>query len=314
MTIRTVAIVGTGLIGASWAAFFLANGFDVTAFDPAPEAESHLRGFVKRAWPALGRIGLANGASIDRLTFHPALAEALAFADFVQESGPERLEFKQELYRQMDALLAPSVIIASSSSGLMMSDIQLGCDRFPERCVIAHPFNPPHVLPLVEIVGGGRTSMATIDQAQSFFEGLGKKCIRLKREIRGHVANRIAWALYRECTWLVEQGYVDVGDVDRAVSWGPGLRWGGMGPNLLYHLGGGEGGIAHFFAHLGGSLEEIWADNNVPMLTPALRQRIADGVAQEAGEASIEALSAQRDEFMISLIEQRKAMKGILAR
>ncbi|WP_298397594.1 3-hydroxyacyl-CoA dehydrogenase NAD-binding domain-containing protein [Sphingobium sp.] len=314
MPINSVAIVGTGLIGASWAAFFLSRGFDVRATDPAVEAERNLRAQIDRMWPDLERIGLNPGASLDRLSFHVSLEEAVAPVDFVQENGPERLPLKQDIYARMDAILPPSALIASSSSALMMSDIQQNCTRHPERCVIAHPFNPPHILPLVEIVGGRATSAQALDAAQSFFESLGKKCIRLNKEIRGHVANRIAWALYREALWLVEQGYVSAGDADRAVSWGPGLRWGGMGPHMLYHLGGGEGGIAHFLNQFGDTLQELWAQTPAPHLTEELRDMLHDSARKEMSGASIDSLSRERDRFLIDLIAMRNDSPGFLSR
>ena len=196
--VRRVAIIGTGVIGAGWTALFLAKGLDVIATDIAPDAETSLRRFVKAAWPALERLGLASSASQSRLTFTADLPTAVRSADFVQENGPERIDFKQKLYRQLDELLAADVIIASSSSGLTMSAIQSACDLHPERCVIGHPFNPPHLVPLVEIVGGANTSEATIGRAMEFYTSLGKQAVRLRKEVPGHVANRLlldaAWA------------------------------------------------------------------------------------------------------------------------
>src|ERR1700738_4100239 len=250
--IRRVAIIGTGVIGASWTALFLAKGLDVIATDIAPDAETSLRRFVKAAWPALERLGLAPGASQSRLTFTADMTAAVLAADFVQENGPERIDFKKKLYRQLDELLPADVIIASSSSGLTMSAIQSDCPLHPERCVIGHPFNPPHLVPLVEIVGGAKTSEATIRRASEFYDALGKQTVRLHKEVPGHVANRLQAALAREVYHLVAEGVVSVADVDAALSWGPGLRWGIMGQVLLNHLGGGQGGIEHFFQQFTG--------------------------------------------------------------
>src|ERR1700755_843492 len=246
--IRRIAIIGTGVIGASWTALYLAKGLQVVATDIAPNAEAALRKFVETAWPALKRLGLSPGASQSNLKFTADLAQALAGADLVQENGPERIDFKQKLYGQLDELLPPEVIIASSSSGLTMSEIQSGARLHPERCVIAHPFNPPHLVPLVEIVGGAKTSEETIQRASDFYTGLGKQTIRLRKEVPGHVANRLQAALAREVYYLVAEDVVSATDVDKALSWGPGLRWGIMGQLLLNHLGGGQGGIEHFFA------------------------------------------------------------------
>src|SRR2546422_7697808 len=205
-SIRRIAIIGTGVIGASWSSLFLAKGLQVVATDIAPNAEAALRKFVETAWPALERLGLSPGASQSNLKFTPALAQALAGVDLVQENGPERIDFKRKLYGQLDELLPPDVIIASSSSGLTMSEIESGCPSHPERCVIAHAFNPPHLVPLVEIVGGAKTSEQTIARASEFFKGLGKQTIRVRKEVPGHVANRLQAALAREVYHLVSEG------------------------------------------------------------------------------------------------------------
>src|ERR1700740_3210168 len=233
--IGRVAVIGTGVIGASWTALFLAKGLEGVATDIAPNAEASLRAFVKAAWPALQRLGLAPGASQSHLSFTPDLPTALRTADFVQENGPERLDFKKKLYRQLDELLPPDVIIASSSSGLTMSEIQSGAASHPERCVIAHPFNPPHLIPLVEIVGGAKTSEATIQRAAEFYTLIGQRTGRLNKEMQGHSANRLQAALAREVYYLVAEGVVSAADVDTALSWGPGLRWGVMGNMMLNH-------------------------------------------------------------------------------
>src|SRR5262247_161928 len=183
--IRRIAIIGTGVIGASWTSLFLAKGLQVVATDIAPNAEASLRKFVEAAWPALKRLGLSAGASQSNLKFKADLAQAVAGADLVQENGPERIDFKQKLYGQLDELLAPDVIVASSSSGLKMSDIQLGAKSHPERCVIAHPFNPPHLIPLTEIVGGAKTSEATIQRVEEFYTSIGQKTVRLNKEMPG---------------------------------------------------------------------------------------------------------------------------------
>src|SRR5258708_23743810 len=227
--IRRVTIIGTGVIGASWAALYLAKGLEVVATDVAPNAEAALKRFVEAAWPALKRLGLGPGASQSKLTFAADLATAVKGADLVQENGPERIDFKKKLYGQLDELLPPDVIIASSSSALTMTEIQSGCPSHPERCVIGHPFNPPHLVPLVEIVGGAKTSEDTIRRASEFYEGLGKQAVRLRKEVPGHVANRLQAALAREVYYLVAEDVVSAADVDAALCWGPGLRWGIMG-------------------------------------------------------------------------------------
>ncbi len=305
--IQKLAIIGTGVIGASWAALFLAKGLDVTATDPAPNAEASLRAFIDKAWPSLEELGLAPGASRDRLNFDASLEAAVAGADLVQENGPERIEFKHELYGKLDKLLPPSSLIASSSSGLTMSEIQKACPDHPERCLIAHPFNPPHLIPLVELVGGAATSEATIARAAAFFDGLGKKTVRLNKEVPGHVANRLAAALLREVMYLVGEDVISVGDVDAAVCYGPGLRWGVMGPMLLYHLGGGAGGIDHWFDQFTGPVTAWWKVLGDPQITPQMRAKVTAGVMEEVAGRSIDSLEAQRDRELMGLLKVRAA-------
>jgi 3-hydroxyacyl-CoA dehydrogenase len=303
--IRRIAIVGTGVIGASWTSLFLAKGLEVVATDIAPNAEAALRSFVETAWPALERLGLAAGASQANLKFTPALTEAIASADLVQENGPERIDFKKKLYGQLDDLLPADVIIASSSSGLTMSEIQSGAGSHPERCVIAHPFNPPHLIPLVEIVGGAKTSEATIHRAAEFYTSIGQRTVRLNKEMRGHVANRLQAALAREVYYLVADGIVSAADVDTALCWGPGLRWGVMGNMMLNHLGGGPGGIEHFFQQFTGPMAAWWKTLGTPVLTPEVQKKLIDSVHAEVGSRSIDELEAARDEILLGLIELR---------
>ncbi|WP_331375173.1 3-hydroxyacyl-CoA dehydrogenase NAD-binding domain-containing protein [Sinorhizobium chiapasense] len=303
--IHRIAVVGTGVIGASWTSLFLAKGLEVVATDPAPNAESRLREFVASAWPALSRLGLSPGASLSNLTFTTDLAEALAGVDFVQENGPERVDFKQKLYGQLDELLPPDVIIASSSSGIPMSQIQPGALTHPERCVIGHPFNPPHLIPLVEIVGGAKTSAETIQRADAFYTSIGRKTVRVKKEMQGHIANRLQAALAREVYYLVAEDVVSAADVDTALSWGPGLRWGIMGNMMLNHLAGGPGGIEHALQQLGGPMAAWWKTLGSPEMTPEFQRKLIDSVHLEVGSRSIEELAAERDELLIGLVQLR---------
>jgi 3-hydroxyacyl-CoA dehydrogenase len=304
--IRRIAIIGTGVIGASWASLFLAKGLQVVATDPAPNAEASLRKFVDTAWPALKRLGLSAGASQSNLKFTADLTQAVAGVDLVQENGPERIDFKQKLYGQLDELLAPEVIIASSSSGLTMSEIQKGAAAHPERCVIGHPFNPPHLIPLTEIVGGAKTSEATIQRVEQFYTSIGQKTVRVKKELPGHVANRLQSAVAREVYYLVAEGVVSAADVDTALSWGPGLRWGIMGNLMLNHLGGGPGGIEHFFHQFSGPMTAWWKTLGSPVLTPDVQQKLIDSVHAEVGSRTIAELEAERDEVLLGLLELRK--------
>jgi 3-hydroxyacyl-CoA dehydrogenase len=303
--IRRITVVGTGVIGASWSALFLAKGLQVVATDPAPGAEAKLNKFVESAWPALERLGLSPGASQSNLKFTADLAQAVAGADLVQENGPERMDFKQKLYGQLDALLPPDVIIASSSSGLIMSEIQKGAASHPERCIIAHPFNPPHLIPLLEIVGGAKTSEETVRRTTEFYRSIGKQTVRLYRELPGHVANRLQAAVAREVYYLVAEGVLSAADVDAALSWGPGLRWGVMGNMMLNHLGGGPGGIEHFFQQFATPMSASWKSLGSPVLTPEVQKKLIDSVHAEVGSRTIEQLEAQRDEILLGLIKLR---------
>jgi 3-hydroxyacyl-CoA dehydrogenase len=313
--IRRIAIIGTGVIGASWTALFLAKGLQVVATDIAPNAEAALRNFVGTAWPALKRLGLSPGASQSNLKFTAAIAQAVEGVDLVQENGPERIDFKQKLYGQLDELLPPDVIIASSSSGLTMSEVQSGAASHPERCVIAHPFNPPHLIPLVEIVGGAKTSETTIRRAAEFYTSIGQRTVRLNKEMPGHVANRLQAALAREVYFLVAEGVVSAADVDTALCWGPGLRWGVMGNMMLNHLGGGPGGIEHFFQQFTGPMTAWWKTLGSPVLTPEVQKKLINSVHAEVGSRTIEELEAERDEVLLGLLELRnKAAKSSQAK
>jgi len=299
--IRCVGVVGTGVIGASWAAYFLARGFEVSACDPMPGAEARLCEAVARHWPVLEAMGLADGASATRLRFSADLAEALLGVDFVQENGPEREDLKVALFRDMDALLGPDVILASSSSGLLMSRVQGAC-RHPGRVVLGHPFNPPHMIPLVEVIGGALTSQEAIDRAMAFYTLIGKRPIHVRKEVPGHIANRLQAALWREAFHLVEQGVASVADVDTAIAYGPGLRWALMGPFLNLHLSGGEGGLRHMLDHIGPPMESWWADLGTPGITEELKATLCAGLDEALRERDRAALAPARDTLLAGLI------------
>jgi len=300
--VRRVAIVGTGVIGASWAAQYLARGFDVVATDPAPNAEASLRKYVDDAWPALTTIGLSPDASRERLKFTADMKAALSEADFVQENAPERPDFKIKLYVEMDDATPPDSIIASSSSGITPSVMQSKC-KHPERVLVGHPFNPPHIIPLVEVVGGTKTSADAIKQAMAFYASIGKKPIQLHKELPGHVANRLQAALLREVVHVVAEGIVSVEDADAAVSFGPGLRWSIMGPTMLAHLGGGEGGIERFLDQFTEPINAWWASLGTPMLTPEIRRKLIDGINDATHSRTVSELAAERDRLLIKLLE-----------
>lgn len=309
--VRRIAVVGAGVIGASWATLYLARGFDVIATDPAPGAEANLRRYVDTAWEALAALGLSPKASPEHLCFTTDLRQALAEADFVQESAPDQLELKVQLFSEMDRATPADSIIASSSSGISVSVMQCTCTH-AERCVIGRPLNPPHIIPLVEVVGGAQTSPEAVQQAMSFYASIGMKPIHVRNEVVGHVAHRLQAALYREVAYLIDQDVLDVAAADTAVCWGPGLRWGVMGPNLLFHLGGGAGGIHHFMEHFAGPMTALWKDLGNPELTPKLKQNIIDGALQQVGNRSVEQLARERDEVSIGLIRLRRKFAGRL--
>jgi len=302
-SIRRVAIVGAGTIGASWAALFLAHGLEVVVSDPAGDAEAQTRARVAAAWPVLKELGrVAEGASSDALRFEPDLAAALADVDFVQENAPEREDFKIDLFARMDAILPPHVIVASSSSGLIMSRLQSRCQH-PERFVIGHPFNPPHLIPLVEVVGGDKTSADTIDRSIAFYQAMGKYPIRLNKEVPGHIANRLQAAVWREAIHLAAENVASVADIDAAVSQGPGLRWALFGPHMTFNLGGGAGGLEQFMHHLLGPVQTWWDDLGAPVVTPELQRKLIEGVNAEAGQRSIADLVQTRDAQLTALIK-----------
>ncbi|MGK3208078.1 3-hydroxyacyl-CoA dehydrogenase NAD-binding domain-containing protein [Amycolatopsis sp. MEPSY49] len=292
----TVAVVGTGVIGASWARLFLANGLDVVATDPAPDAEERLRGALE---------------DTDRLRFVADPGEAASVADFVQENGPEREDVKHALFAVLDEATRPDVVLASSSSGLLPSAIARGCPRHPERVVVGHPFNPPHLIPLVEVVPGRDTAPEVVDRAVAFYTSVGKRPIRLAREVPGHVANRLQAALWQEAYSLVERGIATVADIDTAIANGPGLRWAVLGPFLNQHLSGGAGGLAHVLAHLGPPTEEWWRDLGRVHLTPELAETLVAGVDAELAGTDDHSLVAARDAVLHQLLAAKAAQPDL---
>lgn len=298
-----IAVVGCGVVGASWAALFLAHGCDVVASDPAPGAEDRLRAFLARARPDLAALGMTGEGA---LSFVATPEAAVAQAAFVQESAPEDEAFKRALLARLDAAAPAQAIIASSTSALLRSRIVADCAA-PARVIVAHPFNPPHLLPLVEILGEDADVVA---RACAFYRRMGRRPIVLRKEAPGHVANRLTAALYREAVSLVAEGIADVADIDAAICEGPGLRWAIMGPHLTYHLGGGAGGIRHYLDHLGPSQERRWASLGTPALTVEVKAAIVAGVEAETAGASIEQLEARRDRLLIDILKARRAVDG----
>ncbi len=307
--VRTIGVIGCGTIGASWASAFLARGYAVRANDADAAREAYARDYIRAAWPALVRLGLAAEASpdaaLDRFTFCKDPAEAASGTDFVQESAFEREDLKQQLLARLDDTLPPEIVISSSTSGFMPSVLQKQM-KHAERLVVGHPFNPPHLVPLVEVIGGSRTAPETVDWAIAFFRHIGKHPIRIEKEVPGHVANRLQAAIWREAVHLVDEGVASVADVDAAVAYGPGLRWAIMGPHMTFHLAGGVGGFAHFLAQLGPGIERWWADLGQPSLTPEVSAKLAAGLADEVGPRRMEDITSERDRALIGILEAVK--------
>ncbi|MET7773679.1 3-hydroxyacyl-CoA dehydrogenase NAD-binding domain-containing protein [Nocardia sp. NPDC005366] len=306
-----VAVIGTGVIGAGWAALFLAAGREVVAHDPGVGAEERLRDDVARLWPSLARLGMADGGVPDRLTFTDDPAEAVSEAVFVQENGPERSDIKQRLFTTLDQAAAPNTVIASSSSGIAPSQLQAMCTRYPERVLVGHPFHPCHLIPLVEVVPGPGTSETAIDRAMTVYSSLGKRPIRIRQELPGHVVNRLQAALWQEAYSLVERGVASVADIDAAISYGPGLRWALLGPLVNQHLSGGPGGLAHVLEHLGPPTEQWMRDLRPARLSPALVEQLVSGVDEELSGIDPNELVAQRDELLIQLLEAKRGRTAL---
>jgi carnitine 3-dehydrogenase len=299
--VRTVAVIGTGVIGGGWAAHFLRMGYDVVAWDPGPDAESRLTALVDSSWPALERLGLREDASRDRLRFAGSLAAALTDADFVQESSPEVLDAKIALLAEIDAVTRGDVVVASSTSGFMMSDMAAGATT-PGRFVVGHPFNPPYLIPIVEIAGGRDTHPDTVTWAEAFYSLAGKVPLAMDREVPGFVGNRLQEALWREALHMIDSGQATVKQIDDSITYGPGLRWALMGPMLTFHLAGGQGGMAHMLDHFGPALLEPWTQLTAPELTTRLRDLVVSGVADAVGDVSVRELEQQRDDFLVDLL------------
>jgi carnitine 3-dehydrogenase len=298
---RRVGIVGAGVIGGGWALHYLRAGLDVDVYDPVPEARGDLLRMLEASWPLLERMGLREGASPDRLAFQDRLAGAVAGADVVQENAPEDGAVKRRVLAEIDGVARPEVVIASSTSGFAMTMLQADCAH-PERCVVGHPFNPPYLIPVVEVVGGERTDPAAVDWLAAFYAHTGKRPLRLSRELPGFVGNRLQEAMWREALHMVAAGEATVEEIDASIAFGPGLRWALMGPCLTFHLAGGGGGMAHTLDHFGAALLEPWTRLQAPALTPELRDRMIEGCLREADGRSVAELERLRDNFLAELL------------
>ena len=299
--IETVAVLGAGTIGASWTALFAARGYCIDIFDPSSEGEAYVRDYVETAWPSLQQLGLV-ATDTANLNFFATPAEAVKRAQFVQESVPERLPIKHEIYQQIEPALAPEAIVATSASGLLVRDMQKGWAD-PSRFILAHPFNPPHLIPLVELLGNEHTADGVLDSAQAFYEGCGKVTIRVNKEVPGHVSNRLQAALWREAIHLVMEGVASVEDVDKAVWAGPGLRWSVMGPHMLFSLASGGHGIGKFCERYGDSFHTWWDDMGAPKITSEVGEALAAGIADAERGRDFASIAGERDAKIIGALQ-----------
>lgn len=306
--VTRVAVLGAGTIGASWTAGYLAQGMTVSVWDPDGETEARVRDVVAGAWPALERIGMVAGADPDAVSFHTTPAAACQGVELVQENAPERIDVKLALYDEIEAVLAPDAVISSSTSSIMPSDLQANC-KHPGRLAVGHPFNPPHLIPCVEVIGGKQTDPAVVDWLMAFYSAAGKQPIRINKEVPGHLINRLQMALWREVIYLVNQGVTSVGDADKGIAYGPGLRWALMGPTLTFHMAN-AGGMSGFLDHFGEMNESMWNQLGDATLDAETRQRLIDGVEDEADGVSVADLRAKRDAMLIAVLEALAKERG----
>lgn len=304
---RTIGVVGTGVIGSGWAVRVLSRGYDVVAWDPAPGAENRLRASVQKSWPSATKLGLFPGADPQRLTFASSPEELAAGVDWIQESAPENEDVKRPLIRALDGAADPDTIIASSSSGLMPSRLQEQCVH-PERVLIGHPFNPVYLLPLVEIVAGELTAAKNVERAKDYYDDLVMHPLVVRNEIEGYLSDRLQEALWREALHLVNDGIATTAELDDAITYGPGIRWAGMGTNLTFHLAGGEQGMRHMLAQFGPALKLPWTKLVAPELTDELIETMADGCVDQADGRSITALEELRDDYVMAVMRSLRPL------
>jgi 3-hydroxybutyryl-CoA dehydrogenase len=305
---RRVAVLGSGVIGSSWSALFATAGYAVSIYEPVSGNECTIRDFVSSARKTIGELGLLKDRPVGELTFHPSAASAVENADFVQESIPEKLPLKHKLYSSIEPALKGGVIVASSASGLQLSELQTGW-RDPSRLVLGHPFNPPHLIPLVEVMSNEHTAQGAVECAERFYRSLGKVTIRVNREVPGHVANRLQAALWREAIHLLLIGAATVKDIDTAIWAGPGLRWAAMGPTMLFHLGAGDGGLNAFCERYAESFHRWWDDLGTVKLDPPLIARLTAGVMAESGARSQADLRSERDALIIAMLKATSMLR-----
>ncbi len=299
--VRTVGIVGTGVIGAGWAARFLVRGIDVIAFDPADGAEEALRKKVATAWPSMLRLLGEDHVEAGKLSFTSDVRELAQASDWIQEAAPEREDLKIRLFKELDEVARPDVIIASSSSGYLPSRLQMEC-RHPGRVIIGHPFNPVYLLPLVEIVPGDKTTDETMERATRFYESAGMHVLRLKKEIDGYICDRLQEALWREALHLIKKDVATTGEIDDSIAYSAGLRWAFMGPFLTFHLAGGEGGMRHFLDQFDPEMDLPWTDLPFPEWSDEMSSRLIEGCEKQAAGRSVSEWEAKRNEVLVDIM------------
>jgi len=299
--IKQTAVIGAGVIGASWTALFLAAGKDVNVYDPLPTVKEDVEAYVENAWPTLLELGLAVDGRKGKLSFSDSAAEAVKGCGFIQENVPERIEIKHATFAEIEPNLEQQAIVCSSASGLMVQEMQEGWKN-PSRFILGHPFNPPHLIPLVELLANEKTESDVLEIAEAFYAEVGKITIRVNKEVPGHVANRLQAAIWREAIHLVNEGVASVEDVDKAVWSGPGLRWAAMGPTMLFHLGAGEGGIDSFCERYTPSFNRWWESLGDLRLNPEIADKLSSGVREEAGDSSVEDLAKERDALITAML------------
>jgi carnitine 3-dehydrogenase len=308
MTVKTIGIAGTGLIGAGWAARALIRGINVIAYDVSPAAEAKLKAQIKTAWPSMEKL-LGKPKTKGKLTFTTDLAAMASKAEFIHEAAPEREALKIKLFKDIDAIAKPDVIISSSSSGFLPSRLQSECAHHPERVVIGHPFNPVYLLPLVELVPGDKTNAAALDRADDYFKQVGMQVLRLKKEIDGYICDRLQEALWREALHLLNKDVGTTGDIDDSIVYSAGMRWAFMGSFLTYHVGGGPGGMRDFIKQFDPTLELPWTDLKFPKWNDTLEKRLIDGTDAQAAGRTVAQIEAKRNAILVDMMKLFKKHK-----
>ena len=308
MTVKTIGIAGTGLIGAGWAARAMIRGINVIAYEVSPAAEEKLKAQIKTAWPSMEKL-LGKPKKKGKLSFTTDLAQMASKAEFIHEAAPEREALKIKLFKDIDAIAKPDVVISSSSSGFLPSKLQSECARHPERVIIGHPFNPVYLLPLVEIVPGAKTGDAAMAKAKVYFESIGMQVLRLKKEIDGYICDRLQEALWREALHILDKDIATTGDIDDSIVYSAGMRWAFMGSFLTYHVGGGPGGMRDFMKQFDPTLELPWTDLKFPKWNDALEKRLIDGTDAQAAGRTVAQIEAKRNAILVDMMKLFKKHK-----